>query len=1186
MDLDDTITTGPTLPGEEPGLSRGLPRPEQQRPPELEVLRARLAAELFGVAMEAPRLGRFQILEKLGEGGMGRVYAAYDQELDRRVAIKLLLSDLNGPQGTRRRLLREAQGLAKLSHPNVVQVYEVGEHAGQIYLAMEYVRGHNAAEWLKCDESGRHPWRAVLEVFVAAGRGLAAAHAAGLVHRDFKPANVLIGDDGQVRVADFGLARAAEDATAGTFHDGGPSTPSLSLAETATRTGAMSGTPAYMAPEVFDGARADAAADQYAFCMVLYEGLYGGLPYPSGSVAELVLAKLRGEVKPPPAGIRVPGWLHAAILRGLSVEPTARWPSMTVLLAEIGRDRGSIHRRRAWIGAGVLLSATTVFAGVGVWESANAARAEATRARRAEAAAVVEAERAERAAFEREALADAHRAGEVIRLAATPGRERDALVLGIQAVAPHSPDFTDAPAVALEGLAHALEAPIAVRTMNVGTSILRVEFSPDGDSLASFDTAGVVRLWDARTGESRWATDTNVGDLAGHFLDPGWRGLVFSPDGARLTGTDPSRCRIWSTDDGALALEIEDCTDPLFSADGARVFGNIRRADRHVGVAAWDAVSGELLWSDATLQGGASVRLHPDGQRLIVARPDNAIEVRRADSGQRIDLLPAAPGTKPSGGRRFALSPDGDILAAGEGPDRVRLWDLQARRGSLLVGASGELSFSADGRRLFVSGLEALQVFAADSGEQSARWPRGSVALAVAGDKIVSFDGVSAQLRDAGSGEVAAHIVGHHGWIRWVAASPDSTRIATASEDGTIKLWKIDDPRLLDRWQPRERSADETITLVDDEFVATRVDATHTRIYAPGEASPRVSVTTLAGGFQFIARAQDGFLVWPAVYEGPGTFEVRFFDAASGDERFRLPVRATDIPSYYDTHLASARRSPIAAVDRLDGATAVFELQTGATRCVVNGSGALSAGLTLQQGGALGATIDDRGTIRIFDGQTCEVRHSLAPFDTFNAYFLSEFRFSGAGLLTARHRQRTVVHEPSTGAELFRIDDACASDQYGGAELSPDGIHLVTYCGSEYRARIWNTREKRVLAILEGVEAPVEGSTRFSNDGARLVSRAEAGDIVTWDPRTGTLVSRIRRGATSDASNFLGIRGDGEAVRTVDRGGAISTYSSSRAGLVAAACRALEGTDVMVDVAQQCAHWLSFDESGSRGSRP
>ncbi len=284
-----------------------------------------LAAALRAVGDEdvAVRIGRYVVLERLGRGGMGIVYLAHDPELHRKVALKVV-THASAPEWL---LAREGQALARLSHPNVVPVYDLGLHGGRLFLTMEYVEGETLSEWL----ARRKPSTAeIVDVFLAAGEGLSAAHAAGIVHRDFKPSNVMVGRDGRVRVLDFGIAQALSTAAPGEAVD--------------------AGTPAYMAPEQRDRA-ASAASDQYSFCVSLHEALHGRLP---------------GEGS---AGRRVAPALARIVQRGLRGDPAERWPSMDALLARLAAWRRG--RLRVWA-ALVVVSLVAGFAAVG-WRERDCA---------------------------------------------------------------------------------------------------------------------------------------------------------------------------------------------------------------------------------------------------------------------------------------------------------------------------------------------------------------------------------------------------------------------------------------------------------------------------------------------------------------------------------------------------------------------------------------------------------------------------------------------------------------------------------------------------------------------------------------------------------------------------------------------------------------------------------------------
>jgi serine/threonine protein kinase/tetratricopeptide (TPR) repeat protein len=343
---------------------------------------------------EAPpaRLGRYVILSELGRGGMSVVYVAYDPELDRRVALKVVRG-AKMTQAHRQRLHREAQALARLSHPAVVTVFDVGDLADDTFVAMELIEGMSLREWIKT----KRTWREVVRVIVTAGRGLAAAHAAGIVHRDIKPDNIVLAKDGTPKLVDFGLARDLGDKSV----ESGEHTPddldlaassydsaSISGSMSASMSGSIShsgsrrlveitqhgnvvGTPAYMPPEARSRKpESDERSDQFSLCVTLYEALYGQKPFTvtrKGIVDRQDMPTVHDEpskdtrtlAAPPPKNTDVPAWLQRVVSRGLAVEPSQRYPSVEALLVDLDRDPARTRRRIA-AGAAALLGVATV----------------------------------------------------------------------------------------------------------------------------------------------------------------------------------------------------------------------------------------------------------------------------------------------------------------------------------------------------------------------------------------------------------------------------------------------------------------------------------------------------------------------------------------------------------------------------------------------------------------------------------------------------------------------------------------------------------------------------------------------------------------------------------------------------------------------------------------------------------
>ena len=319
------------------------------------------------------KVGRYVILDRVGQGGMGVVYSAFDPELNRRIALKILHGVKHGATGhsgpPRQRLLREAQAIAQVSHPNVISVFDVGTVGDSVFVAMEFVAGSTLTQW----QARETDLAKIVAVYAAAGRGLAAAHAAGIVHRDFKPDNVLISPDGRAHVLDFGLARAAPSASAA-----GVAVPEYGDADSApidlersdildsplTLEGAVVGTPRFMAPEQHAGVAADARSDQFSFCVALYQAVYRQDPFLGATLERLALAKQRGQICHPGLDARVPAHIEMVIMRGLSPQPSERWDDMVALVTALTFDAAASRRGRLLALGTIGLVAAAATAGV------------------------------------------------------------------------------------------------------------------------------------------------------------------------------------------------------------------------------------------------------------------------------------------------------------------------------------------------------------------------------------------------------------------------------------------------------------------------------------------------------------------------------------------------------------------------------------------------------------------------------------------------------------------------------------------------------------------------------------------------------------------------------------------------------------------------------------------------------
>ena len=812
----------------------------------LRLQKREVLARLFGEAQESTRVGRYALLRRIGAGGMGVVYSAYDDELDRKVALKLVATDRLGA-GTVARVRREAQALARLSHPNVVHVYEVGEAERHAFVAMEFVAGQTLRAYQEAPERSAEE---ILGAYAQAGRGLAAAHAAGLIHRDFKPDNALVGDDGRVRVLDFGLARlfgpSGAEAPVMPSETGPQRAPSAARDDPAqtpdrlTASGALVGTPAYMSPEQLRGGEADARSDLFSFCAALYEALYGARPFAGADVAALREA-IEARMLAAPVHTRdLPPQLREALIRGLAADPADRWPDMQALLGALGRSKPE----RRWLTLAIAAAVLVAVAGLVAWALGERSRQETLdREQRRTLLAEAAAQTAE-AATEEVSRRDRARRLVAASVAEAPRDPEAALLFAIEAVHVQRDAGEPVLAAAEQALRDALDM--------VGSDLLvdpdgadpqiRAALDPQGRWAATRDAGGVLRLWrlaDANAPSSptlvrRW--DATAPLAAG----AGGGALAFTADGEQLLVADR----------GAVAEAIE-VGDPerstslptgapartlLVSPEGERVLAlatkgaHLLDLGRVASPRPLAGVDGHVLWAGFS----------PDGERLVTIESDGSAALWSARDASRLRELrgPGRPGRALRGagawgpsGARFALL----------GTDGIQLFDHEGRRRKLLRGGEsplvalgmtsddvGVLGLNAEGelRRWSEEGAVAtIDILEFDRAIGGVRFVPGldlllgtpfsgplwlwstddrgppmilrghatSVQEALvdrSGARILSIAHEDPSARLWHLGDDPSVLRGHEGVVERVAFSPDGARLLSAAMDGTARVWR------------------------------------------------------------------------------------------------------------------------------------------------------------------------------------------------------------------------------------------------------------------------------------------------------------------------------------------------------------------------------------------------------------
>jgi WD40 repeat protein/predicted Ser/Thr protein kinase len=714
-----------------------------------ELRRALVKDRVLSAHAQGVRAGRFRVLRQLGAGAMGAVYEAHDELLDRKIALKLVRAE---NEEAKLRVAREARALAKVNNPHVVAVHEIGEHEGQLFIAMELVIGRSLEEWMR---EAPHTWEEILAVYLEAGRGLCAAHAGGVIHRDFKPANVLLGEDHRIRVADFGLAARSEEELGSS--DGG--------------------TPGFIAPELRRGEPANEKTDQYSFAISLYRALFE-----------------------PPRG--APFRISKILERGFDEAQNKRWPSLDLLLAALAHaaGRGARRKRTARILAALSILAATVF----VLRLASAGRTvESTKASSVRVAAEL-------------AARDPRAAAEVLLSIPapenTPGWREAALATLLEVpIVEHRPKslFPESPfSVSAEYEVFRRSSDGQQKSLRKLPELNRdpkmlwsYYFSPQGAHLAAVSSAETVLLFDLQQPSRKPSTHTigvrspratysanervlvlwnrddrfQVVDLTGRaelrlFHNPeGELGAIgISNDGRFLiTGPTQGPARLWSLED----------VDPLQSSKILGHGNNIFRAE-----------------------------FSPDNRRALTASHDRTLRVWDLDTHRYFVL-----GGRHDGLTRLRFNADASKLET-RTIDGLRVYDLRAPRSYVLPAHDGRIwsavlshdrtllataGFDSTARIWDLEGQEPVRVLRAHTGSDvySVAFSNDDRRLATAGN-----DG-TARVWDAATGEQLNNFAGHMHWAYGLAFSPDGRWLATGDKSGALRLWPLESfasPRVLE----------------------------------------------------------------------------------------------------------------------------------------------------------------------------------------------------------------------------------------------------------------------------------------------------------------------------------------------------------------------------------------------------
>jgi WD40 repeat protein/tRNA A-37 threonylcarbamoyl transferase component Bud32 len=1039
-DADDFLVTG-TLPGEAPSL---------------------------------PAVPGYEVLGMLGQGGMGVVYKARQVRLNRLVALKMIRTGTLAGAGELARFRTEAEAVARLQHPNVVQIFEVGEHAGLPFFSLEFVEGGSLA-----DRLDGIPWpaRPAATLVATLARAMQTSHQAGVVHRDLKPHNVLLTADGQPKVSDFGLAKKLDDAAG------------------LTLSGAILGTPSYMAPEqAGSNAAVGPAADVYALGAILYELLTGRPPFRAATSWDTVKQVVSQEpVAPSRLHPRLPQDLETICLKCLEKAPARRYATAAALAEDltrflngepiVARPVRAVGRIWRWCRrhpleaalAAVVLAALAAGTAISTYFAVQAGAREKDALVRAQEARD-ERDRADRKAREvKEAHASRARVEQdytrhilyaaQMNLGQNAWREAQAArlldVLNRQRPAAGAEDLRGFEWHFLWRLCHSQRRTWQGHRHNCTC----VAFSRDGKRLASASHDGTAKVWDAQTGQV-------IFTLKGH--SHAVQSVAFSPDGNRLASGE---------------------------ADGTLAF--------------WDLRTGR---QERSLKGHTwiidRVAFRPDGKQVLTASHDGTLKLWDADTGRELQVLRGHAKSVWDA----AYRPDGKQLASGGEDGTIRLWDADTgRQTATLTGHANmvfRLAWSPDGKQLVSGG--------------------GRVHVSPAPNEIKVWDASAARERYT--------IWSPHGTSIWsLAWSPDGKQFASGSGDRTVKVWDAATGRELFTLLGHTESASSLAYSPDGERLASGGADGPIRLW---DARTDPSGPTLAGhraAVAAVAFSPDGRRLASVGADAA----VQVCDAEAG--RATLNLRAASGPFTASRGaVGGAAFSPdgrwvAAAFEKLSKTNAshevwVWNASTGSPVLMVNGLGAAVAGLAFSPDGRWLALAGPGKTVAVWDvlggtkALTCEGHGGRVAAVAFSP--------DGRRLTSASEDQTIRLWDAQTGRAVRTLRGHAAAVH--GVAFSPDSEQLAS-AGADGTVKVWDARSGREMLTLKG-HTDCVCSVAFSPDGKRLASGSRDSTVKLWDARTGLEVLTLKGHAL--AVRGLAFSPDGRRLATASEDKTVKVWNA------------------------------------------
>jgi WD40 repeat protein len=1044
-----------------------------------------------------PVVAGYEMLGLLGRGGMGVVYKARHLALKRTVALKMILAGGHAGEHERARFRAEAEAVARLQHPGIVQIHEVGEHDGHPFCALEFIDGGSLAQKL---DGNSLPAREAARLVEALARAMHLAHSRNVVHRDLKPANVLLTADGTPKVTDFGLARQLDS-------DSGQ-----------TQTGAVMGTPSYMAPEQASGRTHEAgpAADVYALGAILYECLTGQPPFKGATLLEtLEQVRTREPVPPSRLQAKMPQDLETICLKCLSKEPEKRYSSAESLAEDLrrylagepiaARPVSSWERARKWayrhpaVAALWMVGAVTAAALVVVGILYNAQLQEhTTQLQKERNTATAQ----ERLAKEQELWAR-HRAYDSDMFLAYQNwnnKELGRALARLQLQRPQEgqSDLRGFEWFCLWGLCHGDRGLLRGHQGPVN----RVRFAPDGKSIISAGADKSIILWDTDTGQPRQTLRGHTDSVWALALSPDGRYLVSGCSGRYNSSSDKS-LNIWDARTGQQLQSLNDIQAvraASFSPDGKLLA--ISR-NHHKVIELWDVASWKLsktIAADDYWTG--EMAFSPDGRTLVEARYNGTVKLRDLASGKDIATLAHANYAAHS----VAFSPDGKTLATGCSDATARLWDAVTFKELALfqLGEVFSLAFSPDGQWLALAGAQLTLLDLTDNARQTS-------------------------------------IPGHSGEVNSVAFAADGRSLVTGGADGTVRLWQVPEQvrrspaSRSDVWSLAFSPKGDTLAVGGNAGVKLLDTATwQERAMLPGGVGWAAGLAFAPGG------------KWLG-YIGDDGCSLRIWDLDAGKQQARIDNKEELLA------VAFSPDGSLVAAGGLDKTVRLWTVPAGQAVNSLPGHKWFIRSLAFSRDGktlAVGCG-DDWGNvpaeIKLWD---VEASKEIAAWEG-HASPVKSIAFSPDGRLLASASRDETVKLWNVATQALEGTLEGHTDQVWSLAFSPDGKRLASG-GADLTVKLWDLATRQEVASLQGHRRPI-GALAFSTKESLLVSAGHdsegRGELRFWRANPEAAESPAARRDQQPAHGIIPITFPGQRSPSLGVAGSASSIGFQVTGI-------------------------------------